>query len=68
MGLSSHAHRSRWVNRFVRSSATRFDIDQPQRDFSCIKRSISIVIKAVHTWVFTAVGEVPTKGRRLSGY
>ena len=57
-GLSRHAHRSRCVNRV---SATRFEIDQPQRDFICIKRRISIVIIAVHTWVFTVVGEVPTE-------
>ena len=30
----------------MRSSATRLDIDQPQRDFSCSNRSISIVINA----------------------
>ena len=59
-GLSSQALSSRCVNRFMRSSATRLDIDQPQRDLSWIKRSITIVINVVHTWVFTAVGDVPT--------
>ena len=49
------------MNKFMRSSATRFDSDQPHCDFSCMKRSISIVISAVHTWVFTALDVVPTK-------
>ena len=30
-------------------------------ELSCRKRSIRMAINAVHTWIFTALGEVPTK-------
>jgi hypothetical protein len=36
----------------MRSSAIRFNSDQPHCDLSCMKRTIKIVISAVQTWVY----------------
>src|SRR5439155_18998294 len=59
-GLLSHAQRSRCVKRFIRSSATRFDSDQPSWARICKYFRTSIVISAVHTWILTALALVPT--------
>lgn len=60
-GLSNHAHNSRSVNRFHRTSATTCDSDHPSRDLNCRYLSRRIAINAVQTCTRTALALVPTK-------
>ena len=48
------------TNRFIRSRATRFDSDEAKRERSWRERRSSIAIRAVQTWIFSALALVPT--------
>ncbi len=59
-GASSQAHQSRYVNRLNRSRAARFERLQGQVDLSGRNFNSSSAIRAIQSWICTALGVVPT--------